>query len=224
MFILKLLLLDILTCLCFCGCVARNTLKQGERFNSSDLLVSQNGAVTLNFIKQEYDRDWDGKDFGFYLAINYTVLLNETRGDLWGHPIWLANRQDPIADESGVLIIDETGLKITHNGGNPIQLFALQSSSPSPTTNINLVLHDSGNLVLQHANSNGENITLWQSFDFPTDTFLPGMKLGLSRERNWSLSSWLTPYIPAPGAFTLKWEPVEQRLGSAQRQGFVDEW
>ncbi|OMO80256.1 hypothetical protein COLO4_24161 [Corchorus olitorius] len=214
MFNLKLLLLSILVyLLCFSGAVARNTLKQGERFNSSDQLVSQNGAVTLNFIKQEYGRDWDGKDFGFYLAINYTVSLNDpVILSSWGHPIWLANRENPIADESGVLVIDETGLKITHNGGNPFQIFSLQSSSPATNNNINLVLHDSGNLVLQHANSNGENITLWQSFDFPTDTFLPGMKLGFSRERNWSLSSWLTESIPAAGAFTLNWEPVENRL------------
>ncbi|OMO78230.1 hypothetical protein CCACVL1_14563 [Corchorus capsularis] len=116
MFNLKILLL-ILAGLCFSGAVARNTLKQGERFNSSVQLVSENGAVTLNFIKQEYDRTWDGKDFGFYLAINYTVSLNDPVVlSSWGHPIWLANREDPIADESGVLVIDETGLKITHDG------------------------------------------------------------------------------------------------------------
>ncbi|KAL3503312.1 hypothetical protein ACH5RR_037761 [Cinchona calisaya] len=45
---------------------------------------------------------------------------------------------------------------------------------------------------------------LWQSFDYPTDTFLPGMKLG----RNFTtglevyISSWKSNEDPAPGEYT----------------------
>ncbi|XWS74726.1 hypothetical protein CRYUN_Cryun01aG0022400 [Craigia yunnanensis] len=204
MFSSKVLLL-ILACL-WISDAATNTLNQGDKLNSSDHLVSQNGAVTLGFHKQEYGESWDDKDFGYYLAMWYTE-------DTLIHPIWLANRDDPIADESGVLIIDNTGLKITHAGGNPIHFFSLPSTSTTTNrSNMKLILQDSGNLVFQDANSNGENIELWQSFDYPTDTFLPGMKLGVSRERNWSITSWLTQSIPASGAFTLEWDPVEKRL------------
>ncbi|XVF24231.1 hypothetical protein REPUB_Repub13aG0109900 [Reevesia pubescens] len=181
---------------------ATNTLNQGDKLNSSDQLVSQNGAVTLRFHKQEYN----DKDSGYYLAMWYTE-------DTLSHPIWLANRDDPIADDSGVLIIDNIGLKIAHAGGNPIQLFSLQSTSIIiNSSSMKVVLEDSGNLVFQGTNSNGENIVLWQSFDYPTDTFLPDMKLGVSRGRNWSLTSWLTQSIPAPGAFTLEWDSVRERL------------
>ena len=38
-----------------------------------------------------------------------------------------------------------------------------------------LQLLDSGNLVLRDENS---GISLWESFDYPSDTFLPGMKMG----------------------------------------------
>ncbi|OMP12334.1 hypothetical protein COLO4_03299 [Corchorus olitorius] len=212
---LKLVLLIILTCLWICCAVAaRNTLNQGEKFNSSHRLVSKGGLFTLLFIKQEYRPfSWDGKDFGFYLAIQYTdSLTGSSGGEDVSHPIWLANREDAIADESGALIIDATGLKITRHGGNPIQLFSFHSTN-SPTNNISLVLQGSGNLVLQHY-ANNSNITtiLWQSFDYPTDTFLPGMKLGFSRDKNWSLSSWLSQSIPAPGAFNLKWDPLQERL------------
>ncbi|OMO57833.1 hypothetical protein COLO4_35050 [Corchorus olitorius] len=182
---LIVLLRNILACLWICCAVAaRNTLNQGEKFNSSDQLVSENGSVTLHFIKQEYgpQMQWDGKDFGYYLAIHYTEFNgSSSSGENLSHPIWLANRQDPIADESGILIIiDATGLKITRNGGNPIQLFSFHSTNNSPTNNnnISLVLQDSGNLVLQqHANNSNITTVLWQSFDYPTDTLLPGMKL-----------------------------------------------
>ncbi|EOY17577.1 Cysteine-rich receptor-like protein kinase 10, putative [Theobroma cacao] len=197
MFSFKVLLL-ILACL-WISDAATDTLSLGDKLNSSDHLVSKSGNVTLGFYKQEYDATWGDKGFGYYLAVRYTE-------DTLNHPIWLANRDDPIADDSGVLIIDNTGLKITHAGGNPFLLFSLQSTA---ATNIKLVLEDSGNLILQDEDSNGpENRILWESFDYPTDTFLPGMKLGVSRGRNRSLTSWLTQSIPAPGAFTLEWNPV----------------
>ncbi|KAK3197973.1 hypothetical protein Dsin_021388 [Dipteronia sinensis] len=59
----------------------------------------------------------------------------------------------------------------------------------------------------------GEQI-LWQSFDFPTDSFLPGMKLGINNKtgENWSLTSLLTASMPTPGAFTHEWIPHELQL------------
>ncbi|XVE69532.1 hypothetical protein DITRI_Ditri09bG0159600 [Diplodiscus trichospermus] len=182
---------------------ATNTLNQGDTLNSSDLLVSQNGAITLGFRKIEYGIKWDDKDAGYYLAIWCT-------GDTIDHPIWLANRDDPIADDSGFLIIDDTGLKITHAGGN----FSLHesTSTTAKSSNMKLILQDSGNLVFQDANSNGENMVLWQSFDNLTDTFMPEMKLGVSHGRTWSLTSWLTDSIPTRGAFTLEWDPGRERI------------
>ncbi|XVF84100.1 hypothetical protein PTKIN_Ptkin16aG0547500 [Pterospermum kingtungense] len=198
MFIFKILLL-ILACL-WISDAATNVLNPGDKLNSSDYLVSQNGAFNLSFLRQDYGETWDQKGFGYYLAMRYTE-------DTLNHPIWLANRDNPIADDSGVLTIDDRGLKITQSGGNPIQLFSLQSISSSINiSSMKLVLRDSGNLVFQDTNANGENRVWWESFNYPTDTFLPGMKLGVSRERNWSLTSWLTEKIPAPGTFTLKWE------------------
>ena len=65
---------------------------------------------------------------------------------------------------------------------------------------------------------------LWQSFDHPTDTLLPGMKLG----RNFvtgldkNLSSWKSLEDPAPGQFSLWIDPhgfpqLVLRYGSALR-------
>nr|GEZ19314.1 G-type lectin S-receptor-like serine/threonine-protein kinase At4g27290 isoform X2 [Tanacetum cinerariifolium] len=81
------------------------------------------------------------------------------------------------------------------------------SSNTTMTTsqNVTAKLHDTGNLVLldQH------ETVIWQSFDYPTDTLLPGMKLGkdYSRGIEWKLSSWKSIQDPAPGEFT--WGPEE---------------
>ena len=64
-------------------------------------------------------------------------------------------------------------------------------------------------------NSNGSiGRWLWESFDHPTDTLLPGMKLGVNHKtgRKWSLTSWLASDDPASGVFTLEWEPKKSRL------------
>ncbi|XAR54740.1 Non-specific serine/threonine protein kinase [Bertholletia excelsa] len=73
-------------------------------------------------------------------------------------------------------------------------------------------LEDSGNFVLI---DEARKLTLWQSFDYPTDTLLPGMKLGSNSAtgRNWYLVSWLSDDVPADGAFRLSWEPDQGESG-----------
>ena len=51
---------------------------------------------------------------------------------------------------------------------------------------------DSGNLVMRDESYVWNSSYIWQSFDHPTDTLLPGMKLGwdLKTGLNWYLTSW----------------------------------
>ncbi|KAG8658092.1 G-type lectin S-receptor-like serine/threonine-protein kinase At4g27290 isoform X3 [Manihot esculenta] len=67
-------------------------------------------------------------------------------------------------------------------------------------------LLDSGNLVLRNKIDEDSGIYLWQSFDYPCDTLLPGMKLGWdSKTRlNRHLSSWKSSTDPSLGDFM--WE------------------
>ncbi|KAL6344936.1 hypothetical protein AAG906_006699 [Vitis piasezkii] len=82
---------------------------------------------------------------------------------------------------------------------NPI----LDSSGMLATSsNTTATLLDSRNLILRH-----EDETIWQSFDYPTDSYLPGMKLGwfsLSSDqpRLQILVSWSSPQNPTCGLFT----------------------
>ncbi|GJU88689.1 receptor-like serine/threonine-protein kinase SD1-8 [Tanacetum coccineum] len=59
-------------------------------------------------------------------------------------------------------------------------------------------LLDSGNFVIRRENDDNPSNYLWQSFENPTDTLLPGMKLGWNRKTgtNLFLSSWKTNEDP----------------------------
>ncbi|KAF2303582.1 hypothetical protein GH714_019654 [Hevea brasiliensis] len=67
-------------------------------------------------------------------------------------------------------------------------------------------LQDSGNLVLLQRDTER---FLWQSFDYPTDTLLPNMKLGLNRRtgKNWVLTSWKSKDDPGTGDIVYRIDP-----------------
>ncbi|KAH7546576.1 hypothetical protein FEM48_Zijuj01G0215500 [Ziziphus jujuba var. spinosa] len=69
-----------------------------------------------------------------------------------------------------------------------------------------LQLLDTGNLVLRDGkdDENSEESYLWQSFDCPTDTLLPGMKLGWDLRTGFErrIVSWKSSDDPYPGDFS----------------------
>jgi hypothetical protein len=68
-------------------------------------------------------------------------------------------------------------------------------------------LLDSGNLVLKDQNNGTSRESYqWQSFDHPSDTLLPGMKLGwdLKSGQERYLTSWRTTKDPSLGIGLLK--------------------
>jgi hypothetical protein len=68
-------------------------------------------------------------------------------------------------------------------------------------------------------------VVLWQSFDYLTDTMLPGMKLRWSHKtlKGNRLVSWNGPDDPSPGAFSFGWE-ADQFIQGFIRNGSVPEW
>ncbi|KAI7737806.1 hypothetical protein M8C21_011981, partial [Ambrosia artemisiifolia] len=96
-----------------------------------------------------------------------------------GTVVWIANRNTPLNDTSGELSLTIQGVLLLRDAtiGNVIW-----SSTNSPTTSVNNPigqLLDTGNFIIykEGDNTNQEN-PIWQSFDFLTDTLLPGMKAG----------------------------------------------
>ncbi|PIN21523.1 Non-specific serine/threonine protein kinase [Handroanthus impetiginosus] len=183
-----------------------HTLKQGEKLNSSSYLVSAKRVFTLGFYTPE-------NSHYSYLGIWFTTNIT------W-NPVWLANRDIPVYKDSAIFTITSAGeVIIAHDRADPIELYSAKSG-----TNITATLLDSGNLVVKEIETNGssEGKVLWQSFDYPTDVLLPGMKLGVSRRtgRNWTLTSWFSGNNPASGAFTLEWDSIRRRL-VIRRRGMV---
>ncbi|GLT46511.1 hypothetical protein SLA2020_202580 [Shorea laevis] len=116
--------------------------------------------------------------------------------------VWVANRCDPINDTSGVLMINNTGnLVLLSQSGSVLWTASSKKDAENPV----LQLLDSGNLILQDRVAGKSETILWQSFDYPTDTLLSGMKLGcdLRTGLNRRLSAWKAPDDPCHGDLTL---------------------
>ena len=188
-------------------------LVQGQLLKDGMLLVSAFGNFKLGFFSpamsnrtERYLGIWyntPADTLGWYYH-NHTGFSHYGTGE----PAWIANRNTPILDHSGVLTVDSTdgNLKILHNGGNPIAVSSVEGAS----NNTSATLLQSGNLVLREMETDGTiKRVLWQSFDYPTDTLLPGMKLGINLQagHQWFLQSWLDYSFPAQGSFTLGIDP-----------------
>ncbi|MCE3215358.1 hypothetical protein HAX54_002087 [Datura stramonium] len=120
--------------------------------------------------------------------------------------VWVANREAPLTGRSGILKVIEPGLLVLLNGTNSV---VWSTNTSRSVQNPIAQLLDSGNLIVKEAvDDNSENF-LWQSFDHPTDTLLPGMKLGWNfvTGREVYLSSWQNKEDPAPGDFTYHCDP-----------------
>ncbi|KAI4388328.1 hypothetical protein MLD38_000665 [Melastoma candidum] len=181
---------------------ASQTLRDGETLNSSG------GVFQLGFFSP-------GRSTGRYLGIWYSNIPVQTI-------VWVANRSKPVADSSGSLIVNRTGGLVLTSRGNVV----VWSASPTGfVQNPVLQLLDNGNLVLRSAadasgGSSSGNF-FWQSFDYPTDTFLPEMKLGwdLRTGIKRSFSSWSSPDDPSPGDFTWSLQNIEFPETMARKGG-----
>ncbi|KAF5466628.1 hypothetical protein F2P56_016538 [Juglans regia] len=172
-------------------------LAQGQKLRDGEHLVSADETFRLEFFSP-------GNSRNRYVGILYNIDDDRVEFVANKKVVWVANRDNPIAHNSGVLMVDESGrLIISHSGGSNI----LVSNFVEAAKNASAMLLDSGNFVLRERYSDGSfsEQVLWQSFDYPTDTILPGMKLGLKMKTTqiWSLTSWISENSPAKGSFTL---------------------
>ncbi|KAG6661033.1 hypothetical protein CIPAW_03G147000 [Carya illinoinensis] len=168
----------------------KDAIKPGEVLGYSQQLVSADGRFQLGFFDLS-------NPVGAYLGIWYT-------DDTFNHRLWIANRDTLISVGQGNLTMDGDGLlKILHDGGSPIPLNANKTAPNSIAA-----LENSGNFVVKELNSDGSTKRIiWESFDYPTNTLLPGMKLGINYKtgKKWTLTSYLAAENPAPGGFSLEW-------------------
>ncbi|XP_020589414.1 G-type lectin S-receptor-like serine/threonine-protein kinase At4g27290 [Phalaenopsis equestris] len=172
---------------------AGDTLSPSHHLSHGETLVSANGTFALGFFTPPNTTNR-------YIGIWYHNLAVHT-------VVWVANRRNPIPNLNATLSLTADGaslyLVISGNSNH------FWSTPPFPNSISDPIaqLLDTGNFVVKSTSSNS---ILWQSFDHPTDTLLPGMKFGpnLKTGIDRNLTSWRSPSDPSPGKYTLAMDPI----------------
>nr|GEY35486.1 G-type lectin S-receptor-like serine/threonine-protein kinase At4g27290 isoform X2 [Tanacetum cinerariifolium] len=157
-------------------------ISESSFLTEKDTLVSSARTFELGFFKP-------GNSENTYVGIWYKKIPVQT-------VVWVANRDYPLTNVSSsmVRIVSMGNLVLMNNTDNVVW-----SSNTTSSRNATAQLLDTGNLVI----TDGKHMNIiWQSFDYPTDTNLPGMKLGKEGSAEWHLSSWKSSEDPATGEYT----------------------
>ncbi|KAL2327806.1 hypothetical protein Fmac_021233 [Flemingia macrophylla] len=160
-----------------------------QSLHDEETLVSEGGIIAVGFFSP-------GNSTRRYLGVWYTNVSPIT-------VVRVANRNKPLQNTKGVLKLNEKGTLELLNDRN----ITIWSSNISTKAVNNPVAHplDSGNFVVRNAQKTKDGI-LWQSFDYPGDTLMSGMKLGWNLETGLEryLSSWRSVDDPAEGEYVQK--------------------
>ncbi|KAK0590396.1 hypothetical protein LWI29_026528 [Acer saccharum] len=180
----------LLSCYLLPFCFARDTISTSDSsLREGETIISAGKIFELGFFNHSKE------SFKRYVGIWYY------RSD----PkiiVWVANRNNSLTDNAkGAFgITDDANLVISGERG--IQIWKTDNEGWTSFKGM-LRLLDTGNLVLtpgdEKSNSTG---VVWQSFKYPTDTFLPGMLMDAKLE----LVSWASPDDPAEGEFRFQQE------------------
>ncbi|KAB5556032.1 hypothetical protein DKX38_006941 [Salix brachista] len=185
-------------------CFSSDKILVGQSLNVNQTLVSQKGDFELGFFRP-------GTPHNIYLGIWYRNFADKTK-------VWVANRESPSndLDSSKLELLSDGKLVLLKNVTETVWSTALASSMQN-TSKAEAVILDDGNFVIRDG-SNPSTI-YWQSFDYPTDTWLPGAKLGINKHTGQvqRLISWKNSEDPAPGMFSVGIDPN----GTSQ---FLIEW
>lgn len=143
----------------FLSSATMDTMTPGQSLKHWQVLISAGNEFALGFFSPGESKD-------FYVAIWYNKLPTDPQT-----VVWVANRDKPIADSNGVFTLQDDGnLAVLDGTKKPLWSTSVSTNA----TRLVAVLLDSGNLVL-----GDRETTVWQSFDYPFDTLLPGMKIGV---------------------------------------------
>lgn len=165
-----------------------DTINSIQSVRDGETIVSSGGMFELGFFRL-------GNSKNRYVGIWYYGIPVKTI-------VWVANRASPLTNQAGVLKVMEPGVLVLVNDiGEAVWSSNRSRSAQTPVAQ----LMDSGNLVLKDAaDVDTEENFLWQSFDYPTDTYLPGMKFGWNFVTGVEvyLAGWKANDDPAPGELT----------------------
>ncbi|KAF8411258.1 hypothetical protein HHK36_003805 [Tetracentron sinense] len=177
-------------------CTAIDTITPTQYIRDPESVISADENFKLGFYSHSNSTNR-------YVGIWYNKIPGPT-------VIWVANRENPLTDSSGVMKIADNGNLVVFDGQQNI-LWSTNLTNPSK--NSSAMLLDFGNLVLQEGNS-GDGVdnqrVLWQSFEHPSDTFLPKMKIGMNPKTDEKilLTSSKSDSNPSTGRFSAGISPL----------------
>ncbi|AAF16623.1 T23J18.1, partial [Arabidopsis thaliana] len=173
-------------------CISVDTIMRRQSLRDGEVILSAGKRFAFGFFSL-------GDSELRYVGIWYAQISQQTI-------VWVANRDHPINDTSGMVKFSNRGNLSVYASDNETELIWSTNVSDSmlePT--LVATLSDLGNLVLFDPVTGR---SFWESFDHPTDTFLPFMRLGFTRKDGLdrSLTSWKSHGDPGSGDLILRME------------------
>uniref|UniRef100_A0A5B6ZGH7 Receptor-like serine/threonine-protein kinase n=1 Tax=Davidia involucrata TaxID=16924 RepID=A0A5B6ZGH7_DAVIN len=159
------------------------------KLESSSVVVIISGNATIQSENRTFELGFfktDDEESKWYLGIWYASIPTPTY-------VWVANRETPVKNLASAKVeitADDGQLTVKDSGDENI--WRTENAEKA----VQAKLLDEGNLVLL----TDDGKVVWQSFDHPTDTWLPGMNL---TNRKW-LTCWKSLNDPSPGRYSLR--------------------
>ncbi|XP_031118385.1 G-type lectin S-receptor-like serine/threonine-protein kinase At4g27290 isoform X1 [Ipomoea triloba] len=180
---------------------ATDFINSSQIFSYGDAISSSGGRFELGFFSL------GSSVKRYYVGIWYKQISVQTI-------VWVANRNAPILNTSQVVLklIPPGRLLLVHgtdtNVNNSTILWSTNTSRP--VRNPIAQLLDSGNLVVRDAADENPENYLWQSFDYPTHTYLPDVKFGKNfvTGKEVYFTAWKNDDDPSSGDVTMHCDPA----------------
>jgi hypothetical protein len=179
-------LLVLLSYFCLQFGSATDTITAAKFINDSETIISNGGDFKLGFFSPPNSTDR-------YVGIWYAEISVLT-------VVWVANRNNPLKNSSGILTISKDGNLVVLDGQKKI-LWSSNLTNSVVNSNSRAQLLDYGNLVLQ---GNTTETIIWESFQHPSNTFIEKMKIStdVRTGKKVQLTSWKSPSDPSIGKFS----------------------
>ncbi|XP_059437184.1 G-type lectin S-receptor-like serine/threonine-protein kinase At1g11330 isoform X3 [Corylus avellana] len=177
-------LLVLLSCFCLEFGSATDTITAAKFINDSETIISNGGDFKLGFFSPPNSTNR-------YVGIWYAEISVFT-------VVWVANRNNPLKNSSGILTISEDGNLVVLDGQKKV---LWSSNLTNSVVNSSAQLLDSGNLVLR---GNTTGTIIWESFQHPSNTIIKNMKIStdVRTGKKVQLTSWKSPSDPSIGNFS----------------------
>ncbi|XP_076894592.1 G-type lectin S-receptor-like serine/threonine-protein kinase At4g27290 [Bidens hawaiensis] len=172
-----------------CFTYAADTISGNQIIRYNDTIVSPQETFEFGFFSP-------GNSTNHYVGIWYKKTAYMT-------VVWVANRNTPLTHTSGELTLTIQGVLVLRDTTTGTVLW--NSSGMTSVSNPTGRLLDTGNFIIyEEGDSISQGNPMWQSFDFITDTLLPGMKYGKNLVTGFErrLTSWKSYVDPTMGNFS----------------------